>query len=29
MLEIIAYGALGGMMLAASLILWWFVGLVE
>lgn len=29
MLEIIAYGILGGMILAASLVLWWFVRLVE
>jgi hypothetical protein len=29
MLEIIAYGILGGMILATSLVLWWFVRLVE
>jgi hypothetical protein len=29
MLEIVAYGVLGAMIMAASLILWWFVRLVE
>jgi hypothetical protein len=29
MLEIIAYGILGGMIMAASLVLWWFVRQVE
>jgi hypothetical protein len=29
MLEIIAYGVLGAMIMGASLILWWFVRLVE
>jgi hypothetical protein len=29
MLEIIAYGVLGAMIMVASLILWWFVRLVE
>jgi hypothetical protein len=29
MLEIVAYGILGGMILAASLVVWWFVRLVE
>jgi hypothetical protein len=29
MLEIIAYGVLGAMILAASLVVWWFVRLAE
>jgi hypothetical protein len=29
MLEIVAYGILGFIILVASLILWWFVRLVE
>ena len=29
MLEILAYGILGGMILTASLVVWWFVRLVE
>ena len=29
MLEIVAYGVLGAMIMAASLVLWWFVRLVE
>jgi hypothetical protein len=29
MLEIIAYGVLGGMIVFASLVLWWFVQQAE
>jgi hypothetical protein len=29
MLEIFAYAILGGMILVASLVLWWFVRLIE
>jgi hypothetical protein len=29
MLEVIAYGILGGMIMGASLVVWWFVCQVE
>lgn len=29
MLEFMSYAVLGGIMLAASLVLWWFIGQTE
>jgi len=29
MLEIMSYAVLGGIMFAASLVLWWFIGRTE